>query len=111
MRELPPPSEQRDAVAEYLVTLEHRFDALDHYADAIDKAPTQGPAPDRRNLEDETTKAYTQAVALGLEKCNGGVDFNVDTTSSVPFGGDQSGTTPSTSITPTTGDEFSTPDG
>ncbi len=80
LRKLDSPSEQGSAVAEYLITLDHRNEALENYAEALDKAPTQGPPPPRNVLEDVTTQAYTQAAALGLNDCNGGVDFAADTT-------------------------------
>jgi hypothetical protein len=80
LRKLDDPSTRKSSVAEYLLTLEHRSDELVNYADALDKAPAQGPLPDRSHLEDLTTQAYTQGVALGLEHCNGGIDFSVDTT-------------------------------
>ena len=80
LRKLDPPSQKRSSVAEYLLTLEHRADVLITYADELDKAPTQGPFPDRSQLEELTTQAFTQGVALGLEHCNGGIDFSIDTT-------------------------------
>jgi len=81
LKELDPPIEQKSPVAEYLIVLGHRADALENYAEALDKAPAQGPAPSRVTLEERTTEAYTQAQALGLNDCNGGIDFSVDTTS------------------------------
>ncbi len=80
LRKLDEPSEQKSAVAEYFITLDHRDEALQNFAEALDKAPAQGPAPSRAVLEDVTTQAYTQAAALGLNDCNGGVDFAADTT-------------------------------
>jgi hypothetical protein len=81
LRELTPPDDRGSAVQDYLITLGRRVDALEHYAEALDKAPAQGPAPPRASLEDVTNQAFTQAVALGLEDCAGGVDFAVETTS------------------------------
>jgi hypothetical protein len=80
LRQLAPPSERRAAVSEYLITLGHRVEILRNYGDALDKAPAQGPLPSRVRLEEITTQAYTQAVALGMEDCDGGVDFAIDTT-------------------------------
>lgn len=93
LKELDTPTEQKSAVAEYLIVLGHRADALVNYAEAVDKAPAQGPAPSRTTLEERTTEAYTQAQALGLNDCNGGIDFTIDTTS----------TTTSTAVTNATG--------
>lgn len=80
LKKLDTPSERTSPVAEYLITLEHRADALELYADELDKAPAQGPLPSRTTLEQFTSEAYTKATALGLEQCAGGVDFAVDTT-------------------------------
>jgi hypothetical protein len=80
LKDLDQPAENKQAVAEYLLTLGHRIDELGNYADAIDKAPAQGPAPDRTHLEDLTSEAFTEGVALGLNDCNGGVDFSIDNT-------------------------------
>jgi len=92
LRKLEDPVVRKSAVAEYLLTLEHRIDTLEHYADELDKAPLQGPRPDRSQLEELTTQAFTQAVALGLEDCNGGIDFSLDTTTTTAFAPDS--TTP-----------------
>ena len=81
LKKLDAPAEQKSPVAEYLIVLRLRADALENYAQALDKAPAQGPGPSRATLEERTTEAYTQAQALGLDTCNGGVDFTVDTTS------------------------------
>ena len=81
LRDLPPLEERRSSVAEYLLTLEHRIDVLGNFADELDKAPADGPEPDRGRLEDVTTQATTQAVALGLESCGGGVDLGTVSTS------------------------------
>jgi hypothetical protein len=76
--------------------------ALEHYADELDKAPAQGPLPSRASLEQFTSEAFTQATALGLEQCAGGVDFAVDTTTTttttVPVPG-----SPTDSVTGPTG--------
>ena len=84
LKKLDQPSQQKSAVAEYLITLERRSDALEAYGDALDKAPAQGPAPSRTLLEDVTGQAFTQAAALGLEECAGGVDFEFATTTTSP---------------------------
>jgi hypothetical protein len=109
LRDLALPDEQRSSVAEYLLTLEHRIDVLGNYADELDRAPANGPAPDRRRLEDVTAQANTQAIALGLEACGGGVDLGVGTTTTEPV---LSGGVGATEGPSTTGDaDIDTPDG
>jgi hypothetical protein len=112
LRALDPPTEQASAVAEYLIELGHRNDALEHYADDLDKAPAQGPLPSRSVLEETTTAAYTKAEALGLESCAGGIDFGVDTTTTTTSApADAVTTVPSTLPDGTPGNQFDTPDG
>lgn len=84
LKKLDAPTERTSAVAEYFITLDRRSDALERYGDELDKAPAQGPAPSRALLEDVTGQAYTQAAALDLEECWGGVDFQVATTTTTP---------------------------
>jgi hypothetical protein len=84
LKKLDQPSERKSAVAEYFITLERRSDALERYGDELDRAPAQGPAPSRTLLEDITGQAYTQAAALDLEVCAGGVDFKLATTTTAP---------------------------
>jgi len=112
LRQLDPPTEQSSPVAEYLIELGHRNDALEHYADDLDKAPAQGPLPSRSVLEETTTQAFTKAEALGLERCAGGIDFGVDTTTtttSTPV--DVASTVPATLPDGSPGNQFDTPDG
>lgn len=112
LRQLDPPAEQASPVAEYLIELGHRNDALEHYADDLDKAPAQGPLPSRAQLEETTTAAFTKAQALGLENCAGGVDFGVDTTTTTTSAPPDAVTTvPSTLPDGSPGNQFDTPDG
>jgi hypothetical protein len=82
LRALDPPAQQATGVGEYLATLNVRIESLENTADALDAAPASGPPPSSESLQEYTNEAYTQAVALGLEDCAGGVDFAVDTTTS-----------------------------
>jgi len=112
LRQLDPPSAQSSPVAEYLIELGRRNDALEHYADDLDKAPAQGPFPSRAVLEDTTTQAYTKAEALGLGNCAGGIDFGVDTTTTTTsLAPDAVTTVPATLPDGTPGNQFDTPDG
>jgi hypothetical protein len=109
LRALDLPDAQRSSVSEYLLSLDHRIEVLRNYADEVDQAPAQGPAPDRSRLEDVTTEANTRAVALGLEVCGGGVDRGVitTTTAAVLSGGGVVVEPPSTAG----GGDIFTPDG
>jgi len=82
LRALDPPVQQATGVSEYLATLNVRIEALESTADALDAAPAAGPLPSSESLQEYTNEAYTQAVALGMEDCAGGVDFAIDTTTS-----------------------------
>ena len=82
LRALDPPVQQATGVSEYLATLSVRIEALENTADALDAAPAGGPPPSSESLQEYTNEAYTQAVALGMLDCAGGVDFAVDTTTS-----------------------------
>jgi hypothetical protein len=97
LRALDPPAQQSTGVGEYLATLNVRIEALESTADALDAAPA-GEPPSSESLQEYTNEAYTQAVALGLEDCAGGVDFAVDTTTSTGLGVE---TTESTTPVPT----------
>ena len=99
LRELDPPAQQATGVGEYLATLNVRIEALENTADALDAAPAGGPPPSSESLQDYTNEAFTQAVALGLEDCAGGVDFAVDTTTSTALS--ELETTESTTPVPT----------
>ena len=109
LRALALPDAQRSSVSEYLLTLDHRIEVLGNYADEVDRAPAQGPAPDRSRLEDVTTQANTQAVALGLEVCGGGVDRGVSTTTTDPVLSGGGGVTEAPSSAGA--DDIDTPDG
>lgn len=82
LRALDPPVQQAAGVSEYLATLNVRIEALENLADALDAAPAAGPLPSSESLQEYTNEAYTQAVALGMVDCAGGVDFAVNTTTS-----------------------------
>jgi hypothetical protein len=110
LRELDRPTEKKSAVAEYLISLEHRADELGNYADALDKTPAQGPLPDRTHLEELTNDSYTKGFALGLEKCNGGIDFSVDTTTTTLVPSSESTTPVPTAIGGQPEDEENTVD-
>ncbi len=86
LRALDPPAQQSSGVGEYLATLNVRIEALESTADLLDAAPASEP-PSSESLQEYTNEAYTQAVALGLEDCAGGVDFAIDTTTSTMLGG------------------------
>jgi len=112
LRQLAPPTEQASPVAEYLIELGRRNDALEHYADDLDKAPAQGPLPSRALLEETTSGAFTKAQALGLESCAGGIDFGVDTTTTTTsLPPDAVTTVPATLPDGSPGNQFDTPDG
>lgn len=112
LRQLDPPTEQSSPVAEYLIELGRRNDALEHYADDLDKAPAQGPLPSRALLEETTSGAYTKAQALGLETCAGGIDFGVDTTTtSTSIPPEAVTTVPATLPDGSPGNQFDTEDG
>lgn len=99
LRALDPPAQQSTGVGEYLATLNVRIEALEHAADELDAAPASGPLPSSESLQEYTNEAYTQAVALGLEDCAGGVDFALDTTTSTALSDLE--TTESTTPVPT----------
>jgi hypothetical protein len=99
LRALDPPAQQATGVGEYLATLNVRIEALENAADALDAAPAGGPPPSSESLQEYTNEAYTQAVALGLDDCAGGVDFAVDTTTSTALS--ELETTESTTPVPT----------
>lgn len=94
LRKLDKTEEKSSAVSEYLLTLDHRADELENYAEKLDKTPAQDAPPSRVNLEELTTQAYTQSVALGLTSCNGGVDFTIDTTTTTLYVPNPDSTTP-----------------
>jgi hypothetical protein len=82
LRALDPPAQQASGVSEYLQTLSVRIEALENTAAALDAAPAAGPLPSSESLQEYTNEAYTEAVALGMDDCAGGVDFAVNTTTS-----------------------------
>lgn len=80
LRALPSPDQNKAAVGDYLRSLDRRIEVLRAYADDVDKVPAGGQPPVIDKLVDATQDSVTQAVALGLESCAGGVDFTLQTT-------------------------------
>lgn len=76
LRDLEKPIERRQAVRDYLGTLDERNRALDLLVSATEQASPDAEVQTEQ-LVTLTQKAVEQAQALGLQKCRAGVDLSV----------------------------------